>query len=99
MTLSIILIVLCSIIFIWAVCTEESAYHIIGDIGSFLFGCFFIVTVQATFKNKQHKDYIYINRYNLGVQTVVKDSIEDTIFITDKYMTKEEFIKEYIEKR
>lgn len=96
---SIILVVLCSIIYIWAVCTEESAGHIIGDIGLFLFGCFFIVTVQATFKNKQHKDYIYINRYNLGVQTVVKDSIEDTIFITDKYMTKEEFINQYIEKK
>ena len=99
MTLSVILIGLCSIIFIWAVCTEESAGHIIGDIGSFLFGCLFIVIAYAPFKSKQHKDYIYINRYNLGVQTVVKDSIEDTIFITDKYMTKDEFIKEYIEKR
>ena len=91
--------VLCSIIYIWAVCTEESAGHIIGDIGSFLFGCLFIVIAYAPFKNKQHKDYIYINRYDLGVQTIVKDSIENVIFITDKYMTREEFIKQYIEKK
>lgn len=46
----------------------------------------------------KHKDYIYINRYDLGIKTVVKDSLEDTVFITNKYMTKDEFIKRFIEK-
>ena len=96
-----ILILFASGVFIWNIFRkgEESVGAVIGDIASFLFGCFLIITIQATYKNShKEKDYIYINRYDLGVKTIVKDSIEDTIFITDKYMTKEEFIKQYIEK-
>lgn len=99
MIISIILILFVSGVFIWCIFQEKSVRVMIGDIASFLFGCFLIVSIQATYKNShKEKDYIYINRYNLGIKTIVKDSIEDTIFITDKYMTKEEFIKQYIEK-
>lgn len=99
MIISVILILSVSGIFIWCIFQEESIGAMIGDIASFLFGSFLIVAIQATYKDfHKEKDYIYINRYNLGIKTIVKDSIEDTIFITDKYMTKEEFIKQYIEK-
>lgn len=99
MIISIILILFVSGVFIWCIFQEKSVSAMIGDIASFLFGCFLIAAIQATYKNShKEKDYIYINRYDLGIKTIVKDSIEDTIFITDKYMNKEEFIKQYIEK-
>ena len=99
MIISLILILSASGVFIWYIFQEESVKAVIGDIASFLFGCFLIVAIQATYKDlHKEKDYIYINRYDLGIKTIVKDSIEDTIFITDKYMNKEEFIKQYIEK-